>query len=73
MQIALAQFAPRLGEVDANLEQVADWTRRAVDSGAELVVFPELALTGYVLRDLVPEVALRADHPRLAELTRVGV
>lgn len=60
-----------LGEVDANLELAANWTRRAAGEGAELVVFPELALTGYLLRDLVPEVALRADDSRLAELARL--
>jgi predicted amidohydrolase len=70
LQIALAQLAPRLGDVDANLELSAEWLRRATDDGAQLVVFPELALTGYLLQDLVPEVALRADDPRLAELSR---
>ena len=70
LRIALAQLAPRLGDVDANLEQSAEWLRRATDDGAQLVVFPELALTGYLLQDLVPEVALRADDPRLAELSR---
>ena len=72
VRIALAQLAPWLGEVDANLELAADWTRRAAADGADLVVFPELALTGYMLRDLVPEVALRADDPRLTELARVA-
>jgi predicted amidohydrolase len=70
LRIALAQVAPRLGDVDANLELSAEWLRRATDDGAQLVVFPELALTGYLLQDLVPEVALRADDPRLAELSR---
>ena len=72
VRIALAQLAPRLGEVDANVELVAQWTRRASAAGADVVVFPELALTGYALRDLVPEVALRADDPRLGELARVA-
>jgi predicted amidohydrolase len=70
LRIALAQLAPRLGDVDANLELSAEWLRRAADDGAQLVVFPELALTGYLLQDLVPEVALRADDSRLAELSR---
>ena len=70
LRIALAQLAPRLGDVDANLELSAEWLRRATDEGAQLIVFPELALTGYLLQDLVPEVALRADDPRLAELSR---
>lgn len=69
-RIALAQLAPRLGEVDANLELTRDWLRRAVAEGASLVAFPELALTGYLLADLVPEVAMRADDPRLGALSR---
>ena len=65
IRIALAQVAPRLGDVDANLSLVADRVRRAAAEGAALAVFPELALTGYLLQDLVPEVAMRADDPRL--------
>ncbi len=69
-RIGLAQYAPRLGEVDANLELAAGWARRAVTEGAQLVAFPELALTGYLLSDLVPDVAMRADDPRLSALSR---
>ncbi|HET7520838.1 MAG TPA: nitrilase-related carbon-nitrogen hydrolase [Candidatus Limnocylindria bacterium] len=69
-RIALAQLAPRLGEVDANVELAAGWLQRAAGEGAQLTVFPELALTGYLLSDLVPEVALRADDRRLGELSR---
>jgi len=69
-RIALAQLAPRLGEVDANLELARGWLQRGATEGAQLVAFPELALTGYLLSDLVPEVAMRADDPRLAALSR---
>jgi predicted amidohydrolase len=69
-RIALAQLAPRLGEVDANVELAAGWLQRAAGEGAQLTVFPELALTGYLLSDLVPEVAMRSGDPRLAELSR---
>ena len=65
-RIALAQVAPRLGEVDANFELLAERLTAAAGEGAALVVFPELALTGYLLQDLVPEVAMRVDDPRLA-------
>ena len=70
LRIALAQVAPRLGDVEANLELAADHVRRAGDQGAGLTVLPELALTGYLLSDLVPEVAMRADDERLAALGR---
>ncbi len=69
-RIALAQLAPRLGEVDDNVELARGWLRRGVAEGAQLVAFPELALTGYLLSDLVPEVAMRPEDPRLAALSR---
>jgi predicted amidohydrolase len=68
LRVALAQTAPRLGSVDANLEQHLSLVARARDEGAGLVVFPELGLTGYLLQDLAADVAMRLDDPRLAEL-----
>ena len=64
-RIALAQVAPRLGDLEANLALVADRVRDAAAERAQLTVFPELALTGYLLQDLVPDVAIGADDPRL--------
>lgn len=69
-RIALAQVAPRLGDLDANLELAADRIRAGAAEGAALVALPELALTGYLLQDLVPEVAIGADDPRLLALGR---
>ncbi|MDH4335348.1 MAG: carbon-nitrogen hydrolase, partial [Chloroflexota bacterium] len=69
-RIALAQLAPRLGELDANLELARGWLRRAATEGASLTAFPELALTGYLLGDLVPDVAMHASDSRLAALSR---
>ena len=64
-RIALAQVSPRLGDVEANLELAADRVRAAAAEGAALTVLPELALTGYLLQDLVPDVAMAADDARL--------
>jgi predicted amidohydrolase len=58
-RIALAQFAPRLGDVDDNLKRTLELVGQAQDQQADLVVFPELALTGYYLKDLVTTVAAR--------------
>jgi predicted amidohydrolase len=68
LRIALAQVAPRLGDLEANLAQHLDLLREARAGGADLVVFPELGLTGYLLQDLAGEVAMRVDDPRLARL-----
>ena len=69
-RIALAQVAPRLGDLDANLEIAADRVRVAATEGAHLTLLPELALTGYLLQDLVPDVAIRADDDRLLAIGR---
>jgi predicted amidohydrolase len=68
LRIALAQLAPRLGDLEANLACHADLLAQARAGGAGLVVFPELGLTGYQLQDLAADVAMRLDDPRLATL-----
>lgn len=59
LTLALAQINTRLGVVEANLEKHLDLIREAHRSGADLLVFPELSLTGYVLQDLAPTVSHR--------------
>ncbi|HIJ87404.1 MAG TPA: carbon-nitrogen hydrolase [Desulfuromonadales bacterium] len=69
----LAQIKPKLGCVSDNLTLIEEQITNAQDAGADLIIFPELALSGYFLKDLVPEVALRTDSPeikRLIELSR---
>jgi predicted amidohydrolase len=58
--IAQAQINTHLGDVTANLEKHLEHIQQAQSSGAELIVFPELSLTGYCLQDLVPSVAHEA-------------
>jgi len=67
-RIVLAQLAPRLGALGENLARHLEILEEARDAGADLVVFPELGLTGYQLQDLAGEVAMRKDDPRLARL-----
>lgn len=63
--LALAQINTRLGDVPANLEKHLALIREARGRGADLIVFPELSLTGYTLQDLTATVAHRpaADDP----------
>ncbi|MGH7858402.1 MAG: nitrilase-related carbon-nitrogen hydrolase [Candidatus Binatia bacterium] len=70
---AAAQIAPRLGDVEANLDLYEKMASEAAGAGADLLVFPELSVTGYTLRDMVSTVALGLDSPemkRLRELSR---
>lgn len=68
VRVALAQIAPKLGDPKANLSSHLEVARQARKGGAGLVVFPELSLTGYLLHDQVPEVALRLDDRKLKPL-----
>jgi predicted amidohydrolase len=61
LKLALAQINTKLGLVESNLEKHLMQIEQAAHDGAQLVVFPELSLTGYALQDLVPTVAQRAD------------
>jgi NAD+ synthase/NAD+ synthase (glutamine-hydrolysing) len=53
MRIALAQINNTVGDLDGNSAKILDFARHAERAGAEVVAFPELALTGYPPRDLV--------------------
>ena len=68
LRIVLAQVAPVLGALDENIARHLELIAQARDQGADLVVFPELGLTGYQLQDLSSDVAMRLDDPRLARL-----
>jgi N-carbamoylputrescine amidase len=48
MRIAAAQYEPRIGELEHNRTEAARWAEAAADAGAQLVVLPELASSGYV-------------------------
>lgn len=71
-RVALAQIDPHLGEIESNTGLHIDAVRAAKREKADVVVFPELSLTGYLLRDQVPDVALRRDDRRLAPLLRAS-
>jgi predicted amidohydrolase len=78
LRIALAQVEPILGDLAANVRMHLRWIKEARRRGADLVVFPELSLTGYLLQDLVAEVAVRLDSPEplrplLAMSRRLGL
>jgi NAD+ synthase (glutamine-hydrolysing) len=65
-RIALAQANSTVGDLAGNAAAIVEWTRRAAGRGADLVLFPEMMLTGYPVEDL----ALRASfvHASIATL-----
>ena len=74
LKLALAQIATRLGDVESNLEKHLHYIHQAKSQKADLIVFPELSLTGYVLQDLVATVAHRPteDDPVFKHLLKAS-
>ena len=74
LNLALAQINTRLGDVEANLDKHLSLIRDARTQGADLIVFPELSLTGYVLQDIVPTVSHQPvdDDPVFKQLLKAS-
>jgi len=72
LRIGLGQINPALGDLARNLEIYQEIFAQARAKKVDLLLFPELGLTGYFLRDMVPEVALREDSSIIAKLRELS-
>ncbi len=71
-RVRLVQTAPKLGDLTANMAAHIEIAKAAVEDGIDLLIFPELSLTGYYLRDLTSEVALPVDARELRDLAEIS-
>ncbi len=62
VKIGLAQMYPKLGDLQTNLDIHLKMVADAVAQGVDLLIFPELSMTGYLVEDLVSEVAMTASE-----------
>jgi NAD+ synthase (glutamine-hydrolysing) len=70
-RIAMVQMNPTVGDLDGNVRRIAAWLREAKKAKADLVAFPELAITGYPPEDLLLKPRFVADNRRaLQEVIR---
>jgi len=72
LRVALAQVSPVLGDPRRNLAIHLKRIEAARRQHADLIVFPELSLTGYFVRDMVPDIALDTTGPEVAELIKAA-
>jgi predicted amidohydrolase len=72
LRVGIAQINPKLGNLHANFALYEEKIHRAIKEQADLLLFPELSLTGYFLRDMVPGVALRANSAEMSKLKRLS-
>ncbi len=70
VRVALCQLDTVVGDINGNVERILEQLARAEEDGADLVAFPELAVTGYPPEDLLLKPAFVADN--LAALQRVA-
>ncbi len=78
LRIGLAQVNATVGDLAGNREKVVEWTMRAAEQGAGLVVFPEMMLTGYPVEDLAlrasfVDASVQALHALAVELAAEGL
>jgi len=72
IRIAIAQINPKLGDLQANLTLYEEKIRQGIKERAQFLLFPELSLTGYYLRDTVPSVALTMKSAEITKLKQLS-
>jgi NAD+ synthase (glutamine-hydrolysing) len=71
LRIAMSQINPTVGDLDGNADRVVEWTRKAAEAGAHVVVFSEMVLTGYPVEDLALRTTFsEASRNKVDELAR---
>lgn len=68
IKVGLAQISPRLGDLAHNLELHEEVIAKAKALGVELLLFPELSLSGYFIKDLAPSLAIKTSGREFARL-----
>jgi predicted amidohydrolase len=72
IKIALAQISSKRESKEENLHKIEEFTIKAKEQGGDLVIFPELSLTGYVLHDQVYELAEVVPGPSTARIEELA-
>jgi predicted amidohydrolase len=72
VRVALGQVEPALGDVPENLRRTREALERARSEGADVVVLPELMLTGYALGHVSEDVTRSVDDPEIVELAKAA-
>jgi predicted amidohydrolase len=70
VRITLAQLEPTLGDIEGNLERAREVIAGASAEGSDLVVFPELFVSGYSIGEVDADLSMVADDPRVLDVVR---
>jgi len=72
LTVSAAQFASTIGDLDANFSEHHKWVDSALNVGADLLVFPELSMTGHYGAESLLDVTMQSRDARLLELSRTA-
>ncbi len=72
LKVGAAQFASETGKVDANIDRHLDWIKRGRDAGLDLLVFPELSLSGHHGGEMALSCAMKRNDPRLTRIAEAA-
>ena len=72
LKIALAQISCKRADKTSNIEKMKAYAEKAKKEDAELVIFPELSLTDYLVRDLIYELAEPIPGPSVEKMTEIA-
>ena len=72
IKLALAQISSRRENKKENLRKIEEFTKKAKEAAADLVIFPELSLTGYVVHDQIYELAETIPGPSTQRIEEIA-
>ena len=72
MKVRAIQFSPALGNIEKNMEFHTAKITQAIRDGRELIVFPELSISGYHLKDIASDIALKKDGRQWREFEKLS-
>ena len=72
MKVRVIQFSPALGNLEKNVDFHIQQINEAIHDGIQLVIFPELSISGYHLKDIIYDVSLTLDNKIIHQLERLS-
>ncbi len=73
MKAAIAQIKPTLGNIEKNIEIMLEEIEKAIEKNMDLIVFPELALSGYLLEEMVYDVCVNVPEKLMKASNRISI
>lgn len=71
IKLTLAQFSPKLGDKKYNLERITEYMEKANKQNSDIIIFPELCLSGFLIEDFLDEISESINGPSLQYVKKI--